>query len=476
MNPWIARGALAALLCLTPLASLRSFAAAESAPADSVPAPAAGGPAVEAPAAPPGSALTLVAAVQRALQSFPSVSAARAGRDAARAASGEAKSAFFPSLAIQSDATRFEKPMLVTPIHTFDLVSLPAFNRTIVQSSLAADLTLFDGGARLNRYRSARETARAGDASLDATQQALVTQTVAAYLAVVGDRDLLEAHDRRITALGGERDRVQKLLDTGKAARVDLLRVEAELASAEADRVRTAASLDDAERQLGRLTDLDPERTRASFLAPVTLSDTTLTSRDAWVATALEKSPAILAAKRRRLAAEASRRAAQGARFPEVSAMGAYTDWRDLDGDDALEWTAGLKLSFPIFTGGAIGQRVAKARAEADGASANERLAEIETRHAIDQAYSAVTAARARVTSLERAVARYTEVARIEELQLQAGAGTQTDYLKGEADLLAARANWIDARNGEIVARAELARVAGVLDPDWLSSRVETTR
>lgn len=456
MTRRLARGASAALLALA-----LTFA----------------GPAARSQTAAAGdSALSLSDAVARALRTFPSVSAARASRDEAKAASGEAKAAFFPTVAVQSDATRFEKPALVTPIHDFAISDLPPFNRTVVQSSLTASLTLFDGGARVNRYRSARESVDASEASLDAAQQALVGQTVAAFLAVTGDRDLLGAHDRRIEALRGERDRVQRLLDTGKAARVELLRVEAELASAEADRVRAAASLDDAERQLGRLTGLDAEKTRAERLRAVALADTTLSPREGWIATALEKSPALLEAKRRRLAADASRRAAQGARWPELSATGAYTDWRDLEGDDALEWNAGLRVSLPIFTGGAIGQRIARARASAQGASAGERLAEIETRHAIDQAYSAVTAARARVESLERAVARFAEVARIEELQLQSGGGTQTDYLKSEADLLTARANWIDARNGEIAARAELARTAGVLDEGWLAARLEAAR
>lgn len=432
--------------------------------------------AAAAPASPGDSTLSLPDAVERALETFPSVSAARSRRDEATAASREAKAAFFPSLSIQSDATRFEEPMLVTPIHTFELTTLPPFNRTVVQSSLAADLTLFDGGSRVNRYRSARESARASEASLNAAQQSLVTGTVAAYLAVAGQREILDAHDRRLEALRGERDRVQRLLDTGKAARVELLRVEAELASAEADRVQTAAALDDAERQLGRLTGLDPERTRAERLTPVALADSTLSTRDGWIATALEKSPALIEARGRRLSADASRRAAQGARFPELRATGAYTDWRDLDGDDALEWSAGLRLSLPLFTGGAITQRIARARAAAEGASAGERLAEIETRHEVDRAYSAVTAAHARVQSLERAVARYAEVSRIEQLQLQAGAGTQTDYLKGEADLLAARASWVEARNGEIEARAELARVAGILDLNWLASQLEATR
>ncbi|HEX7078873.1 MAG TPA: TolC family protein, partial [Candidatus Eisenbacteria bacterium] len=271
------RGAVTAAFLIGWLAAPGSAAA--NAPNDAANAAATADAPAPATAAGSDSTRSLQAAVARALSTFPSVRAAESRRDEAKAASKEAAAAFFPTLAIQSDATRFEEPALVTPIHSFALTTLPPFNRTLVQSSLTAGITLFDGGARVNRYRSARETSQGSEASLDQARQSLLTQTVAAYLTVLGDRELLEAHDHRLAALRGERDRVQRLLDTGKAARVELLRVEAELASAEADRVRAAASLDDAERQLGRLTGLDAERTRAGNLAEVALVDTTLTPR-----------------------------------------------------------------------------------------------------------------------------------------------------------------------------------------------------
>ena len=58
-------------------------------------------------------------------------------------------------------------------------------------------------------------------------------------------------------------------------------------------------------------------------------------------------------------------------------------------------------------------------------------------------------------------------MARIEQLRVDAGVGTQTDYLAAEADLLASRAQLVEARNGEIAARVELARAAGGLDLGW---------
>jgi outer membrane protein TolC len=59
---------------------------------------------------------------------------------------------------------------------------------------------------------------------------------------------------------------------------------------------------------------------------------------------------------------------------------------------------------------------------------------------------------------------------------LDAGSGTQTDFLNAEADLLTAQANLVEARHAEIAARVELARVAGELSLDWLADAVGAAR
>jgi hypothetical protein len=91
------------------------------------------------------------------------------------------------------------------------------------------------------------------------------------------------------------------------------------------------------------------------------------------------------------------------------------------------------------------------------------RQIELQVEEAIDRALSGIREARARVESLVIAVARAEEVARIEQLLLETGSGTQTDFLSAEADLLAIRADLVDGRHAEIAARVDLARVTGEL-------------
>jgi len=90
----------------------------------------------------------------------------------------------------------------------------------------------------------------------------------------------------------------------------------------------------------------------------------------------------------------------------------------------------------------------------------------------VDRAAARGEEALARIESLTSAVERFAEVVRVQKLLLDEGAGTQTDYLAAEADLLTARANLAEAGHAAVLARVDLARAAGRLSPDWLRRNV----
>lgn len=465
---------------MTPNSSLRIVGALACALATSSRAvPAAGALArpVQTPArAAADTALALDAAVQRALAHFPSLAAARAQSAEADAAAGEAAAARFPSLRVGASATRFEEAMLVSPIHGFTPGTTPPFDDALVQSQTTLSYTLFDGGARGGRIRRAREQAEAADASRAGTEQALLARVVATYLGVLGDRQVLDAHDRRLAALREELGAVRRRFDAGRAARVEILRVEAAIATAEAERVRLAYSLEIVQRDLARLTAMERDAVRAERLIPVALTDTTLPPRDAQEAQVRETNAVVQEARRAAAAADAAVGVARGARWPELRVVGTYLTYGDGDLEGTGEWNAGVQLQLPLFTGGAVVRGIDRAEAARRAAHARARLAELEAMQGLDRARSALEEARARAASLDLARRRSAEVARIERLRLETGVGTQVDYLNAEAELLAAQAAWVEAYHRTIAARVDLARVTGDLTPDWLAANLENTR
>jgi outer membrane protein TolC len=369
--------------------------------------------------------------------------------------------------------------MLVAPIHGFteEQFQRIEFEKTLVQGNVGLAWTLFDGGARSNRIRGTKAEAAGAAAGLAATQQKLTTLVTVAYLQVLSARGVLDAREEQIASLMAERRRVQQFLAEGQAAEVELLRVEAALAEAEAELVATSTRLDLAERDLARLVDVDLPRARVARLASVGLpADATLDERAELVARSTSNNLELENARQRVATAEAAHRVAKAAWIPSFEVQGGYQAFSSSSGNYSDIWSVGLVLNWPIFTGGARSSTVSQAGAASQAAREELRLLELQVQENVDAALNAALETGALVEALSRAVRHSSEVARIEQLSLEAGAGTQTDYLRAEANLSRARSILVEAQHAEIAARVELTRVVGELTPEWLVNNLEIGR
>jgi outer membrane protein TolC len=421
--------------------------------------------------------LTLLDAVRRALATQPRVAGTRAALDAARAGLAEAEAAWWPRVSLDAGITRFEEPMLVTPLHGFDpnfLLDPPDFDETIVDAALAARWTVFQGGGRRARVRAASARARAAAASLEGAEDATIAVAVMAYADAVAAREMLAAHDLRLGALAAEHARVGKALAEGAAAGVERARADAALARARADRVAAAAELEVAAGELGRvigLTDAGPELAQRLVLPGVEPPDI---AGESPAIPAAAESPAVARARSEAEAARAVADAARAAWWPDVAAQGAYVERGAAGEPDTYsgEWQVGLRLDWAVFTGGARKAQVDRAEADERQAEARLRQAELDQASQVERAAAAFEQARARQAALAEAVLASAEVARAERLALDVGAGIQADWIDAQADLLEARAALVEARAGSLVAAVELARATGALDLDWLAKHL----
>lgn len=422
-----------------------------------------------------GAGLSLVEAVAHALEHYPGMSAARYAADGAASAAAGASAARWPSLLLSTSAFRYQEPMLVTPIHGFTPGLSPPFDENLLQGAASLRYTVFDGLGRGALIDASRAESEAASFEVTGTAQALAARVSAIYLGVLGSAAVLDAQDRRLTALDAERVRIGQLLEVGRAADVDLMRVEAARAAAQAERVSLAAALEVGERELSRLTGVPVDRTRAPRLAAVRLDRAPLEAREALLEEALRRNPVVLRSQSRSAAAQARSAAARSERWPQVDLAANYLGWASGQDDPIAEWNVGVAVSWPLFTGGRVGHQIQRSQAEAGAAAERLRLMETEVAEELDRTLSAVGEAEARVASLITAVTRSAEVARIEQLRLDAGSGVQRDYLDAEAVLFGNRAALVQAQYAEILARLQLARVTGQLDLGWLTTNFGDT-
>jgi outer membrane protein TolC len=417
-------------------------------------------------------ALELGVVVESALRTHPRIVGTAARVEAAEAELGRSRAELLPSVGARGTATRHEEPMVVAPLHGFDPMAPPAFDETLYQGHASAEYTLFDGGGRRSRIRSAEHGLEAARWSAESAEDQVVAEAVDAYLAGLSARDLRRAYGEQVAALESELERTELLLAEGRAPRVAVLRARAALSEARAGLESSDQRLRLALRRIVRISGLPPERVDGAPLVEVA-EGAPVPDRATLVARALEGNPALAEARDRAAVAGTAVQAARSAYLPRVSLAGRYSAFGSASTDPALEWQAGVEVSYPLFTGGARSRGVERAAAQARAAEADVRLAARSVADGVDAGLAAYRSARARVEALEAAVAQSAEVSRIEALALETGAGTQTDYLSAEAALLRARAGLAEARHAVIQARVELARATGELDAAWLSRLTE---
>jgi outer membrane protein TolC len=238
--------------------------------------------------------------------------------------------------------------------------------------------------------------------------------------------------------------------------------------------VRLASSLDLAQRNLARLVGVEASGTRALNLVPVALAGPSLPPREEVLRSAIQSSPSARLARDELAVAEAALDGSRSRRLPSITLDGRYVNYGSASGANSLEWNVGVSLAYTVFNGGAVSSAVARSQSAARSATERLRWIELEVAGEIDRGLAAMEEAEARIDSLKTAVARFEEVSRIEKLRLETGAGTETDYVRAEADRFTAEAGLIEARYTEIAARAELARIAGSLSPEWVAEHLRS--
>jgi outer membrane protein len=417
--------------------------------------------------------LTVQAAVRSALQRHPIVEQAEAGVERSRAGLREVAASLLPAAQLEASLMRFQEPMVVAPLHGFDPQRPPEFERTLAQASATVGWVAFDGGGRSARVERASALLDGSRAGRRSATQGLIAEVVRRYAAVLTAREVEAAHRSRVEALDEERVRAVRLLEEGRAARVVLLRAEAALSAARAELAGSAGALETAERDLARWTGLPAERVAGADLAQIRAPGPA-PEREAAVQRALDGNPEL-----ERLAAEvaAGRAGVSEARaqwWPTLHLGGRYVQYGSAAGSAGGEWQTGVQVAYPLFTGAARPAAADRARATAQSASAEHAAARLRVTDAVDRALVTLVTAERREEAWQAAVEQSAEVARIERLSLETGAGVQTDYLSAQADLLRARASLTEARSAVVVARVELARAMGELTAEWIDANLES--
>lgn len=332
--------------------------------------------------------------------------------------------------------------------------------------SVSLGVPIYSGGAVKNSVRAAKVRVRAGQADLRATESAIFSQVVAAYMDVIRNEALVRLNANQVEVLGVNLQATSDRFEIGDLTRTDVAQSAARLELARGDLRSASANLVAAREQYIALVGRAPGE-----LAPPPPLPGLPDSVEQAVAIALESNPDLIAAKEQ---AEASRydiEVAGSTRLPRVEIFtgGDYTKQvrptdpalGDIFPDSSTGATAGVRATIPLFQGGRPAALERQAQARSAAALEREIATERDVIARVRAAWSSWQAANAIIESTQSAI----DAAQLslEGVRAESTVGNRTilNILDAEQELLSARVQLVAARRNAYVAGFTLLAAMG---------------
>jgi cobalt-zinc-cadmium efflux system outer membrane protein len=321
------------------------------------------------------------------------------------------------------------------------------------QTTLSVSQPLELGGKRAARLASGRAEvgaarARAAQGQIDFAHDlalAYATADVALARAKVLEADLDRAReDLRAT---------KALVQAGKDAEVRAVQAAAAVSAAEAD---LGAARADAETALAKLSGLAGADAPFTGLAGSVLQAAPALASSRSPIDIVDSSPAVLAARAERDAAERKVQVERSRSAPDVTVMAGA---RRIEGLSTTIGVVGLSVPLPLFdrNKGAT----AAAAAQLTAAEARLRGAELDARSSWQGATAQARSAAGRVTAAEAGAEAAGQAYDLTRIGYDRGKLSLTDLLAARRAAGEAALRLIDARQARVLAEIELARIAG---------------
>ena len=428
--------------------------------------------------------LTLAQAVQIALRKNPQLQSAADATDAAAARVGQSKAAWYPRVDFSEGFTRGNNPVYVFgtlltqrrfTAANFDLARLntpaPLDN---FQTRFDGQMLLFDSGQRRFAVRGAKDARTAADFAKEQARQDLILRVVRAYYGVIVAKEEEAASGEALRAAQANQQKTENLQKAGLVVDSDLLSAKVFSAQMKDREIRAKNGVELARLELARELGMPPgpaPDVSAELKEPAAEDQK---NGEDWEKTALEERPALQAAK---LAGEAAKNAKKSAKAEFGPKLGAFADYeRDglsFAGNGGTNWTAGARLEFNLFEGGAQKARLAEAQANENKAKHDQEWLQSGVLLEVRQAHLGMSAAAQRAAAARGSAELAKESLRILQNRYEAGLTTITELLRAQSAQLDARTAYLSAVHDWRVAEAELEHAAGTLKPDADALREE---
>lgn len=408
-------------------------------------------------------AFTLDDCLRLAADNHPLLTAAAAGVTAANEAVSEAQAPYWPQVDLSTGYHRWQKRAFLPSGLTLPGRSLPEIVGPLNDwtGGLYSQMTLFDFGERRAGLDAARARWKGAQADAEATRGDLRLAVRSAFYELAAAQDLYGVAERNLQRMEGHLALAQARHDAGAVPQADVLRVRAEVASAQLQLISARSRVRTAGGQLNTSMGRPAELPLAIAPPAVDASSAIATDIESAVRQALASRPELKAEQRQVDAARAGVEGARAARAPKLRADGSYGVNDTVFLPETKEWQVGLSVDLPVFDAGSRAHRLARSKAEFAREQAAYDTRVLQVRQEVWAAMTELDGARDSIAANETNVRASEESLRVVRERYQSGAALITDLLDTQTALASAEASLAQARWNYLTAGAAYERAVG---------------
>jgi outer membrane protein len=306
------------------------------------------------------------------------------------------------------------------------------FNATVRATQL-----LYDFGQTSDNLRAAQASARVQVENARGTALDVDHAVRDAFMTAAANRALVQVQQESLDNQLRHLAQIQGFVQVGTRPAIDLAQSRTEVANARLSLLRAQNNYAVAKTQLERAMGYDPGDYDVSSEVPDPEPEEN-TGLDKLIEQAEQNRPEFAALQYQQRAQELALSADRAGYAPSLSLTGNVSEAGSEIDQLALNFGAGVTLSWPIYQGGVVSARVREARATLAGVHIQRELLRKDTRRELEQALLSLKAAQAALEIADEVVENAKERLRLAEGRYSAGVGNVIEL--GDAQLVLSNA------------------------------------
>jgi outer membrane protein len=386
--------------------------------------------------------------------------AARALADSAVYRAEQSKALGRPSVSLGSVVSRAET----------DPPQTSRKSTNTLQAGVTGEQWLFNR-ANLATMSQAEKSLAAAQSDLQIAEQDLIVRLAQAYFDVLAAQDALTTAQANKKAISEQLASAKRNFEVGTATITDTREAQARFDLATAQEIAAENDLRTKRIALDQLVGRSNVQPKP-LAVPVALPATQPDAADAWVAFT-DQAPSVRKAQLNYDIAQIENDKAKAGHLPTVKlegtvganrATGSFPEFQRNEGNTKSA-SVGVRLAMPLYTGGAVDNRVKETVALQEQARNTLDAAKRSTAQATRQAFFGVQSGQAQVKALEAAESSSKLALEATQLGYRVGVRVNLDVLNAQTQLFTTQRDLSKARYDVVVNSLRLRQAAGTLQP-----------